>query len=347
MFSKVALSTLAVGAISANALAVPVARSPAPQPESWSEWGTNIGNYYSNKYGSPSDVPGLPQFKREPETWGEWGSNIGNYYANKYGSPSDVPGLPQFKREPSPEPESWEEWGTNIGNYYANKYSTPDSVPGLPQYKRSPSPETWGQWGSNIGNYYANKYGSPDQVSGLPRPWLNNKREPSTPSTQVKKPAPTQVKVPSAANDNSYALAAKREPESWEEWGTNIGNYYANQYGSPSDVPGLPQFKREPSPPTQVKKPTPTQVKVPSAANDESYALAAKREPETWEEWGTNVGNYYANQYGSPSDVPGLPQYKREPSPEPETWEEWGTNIGNYYSNKYSTPDSVPGLPHY
>ena len=33
---------------------------------------------------------------------------------------------------------------------------------------------------------------------------------------------------------------------------------------------------------------------------------SSKREPETWEDWGTHVGNYYANKYGSPDDVPGL-----------------------------------------
>lgn len=63
----------------------------------WGEWGSAIGNYYSNKYGSPDDVPGLPQYKKR-ETWGEWGSAIGQHYANEYGSPDDVPGLPHYKR---------------------------------------------------------------------------------------------------------------------------------------------------------------------------------------------------------------------------------------------------------
>ena len=59
------------------------------------------------------------------------------------------------------------------------------------------------------------------------------------------------------------------------------------------------------------------------------------------------MGNYYANKYSSPDSVPGLPQFKREPSPQSETWEEWGTNVGNYYANKYSSPDAVPGLPQF
>ena len=282
MFSKTALSSLVIGALSAYALAVPVARSPTPESEfswtlptpsdldlisifsvAWSEWGQDIGNYYADQYNSPDSVPGLPHFKRSPETWEDWGTDVGNYYSNQYGSPDDVPGLPQDKRGPSPEPETWAEWGNNIGNYYSNEYSSPDNVPGLPQSKREP--ETWDQWGQNIGNYYASKYPTPDSVPGLPH--------------------------------------FKRD-----ELVANVGRDSVNMHGS------LPHRKREPSP-----------------------------EPETWEEWGTNIGNSYANQYGSPDDVPGLPHYKREP----ETWEEWGTNVGNYYANQYGSPDNVPGLPHY
>jgi hypothetical protein len=131
---------------------------------------------------------------------------------------------------------------------------------------------------------------------------------------------------------------SKREPspETWGEWGTAIGNYWAHRYASPDDVPGLPHYKRSP-------------------------------EPETWAEWGKNVGQYWANRYNSPDDVPGLRHYRREPEPEPfsvtdildelfgnslhrrepETWGEWGSAIGHYYANKYGSPDNVLGLPHY
>jgi hypothetical protein len=69
------------------------------------------------------------------------------------------------------------------------------------------------------------------------------------------------------------------------------------------------------------------------------------RSPETWGEWGSAIGNYWAHRYASPDDVPGLPHYKR--SPEPETWAEWGKNVGEYWAHRYATPDDVPGLRHY
>lgn len=154
--------------------------------------------------------------------------------------------------------------------------------------------ETWGQWGTNIGNYYANLYPTPDSVPGL--------------SLYERSPA----------------------PETWAEWGQNIGDYWANRYASPDDVPGLPQYKRGPSP---------FSIGVASDFSNlfgDYYGNKYRRAPapETWAEWGENVGNYWANQYASPDDVPGLVQYKRAPfsigNPS-----DFGNLFGDYYGNKY------------
>jgi len=92
--------------------------------------------------------------------------------------------------------------------------------------------------------------------------------------------------------------------ETWGQWGTNIGNYYANLYPTPDSVPGLPLYERSPA-------------------------------PETWAEWGENVGNYWANQYASPDDVPGLAQYKRAPFSIGNLASNFGNLFGDYYGNKY------------
>jgi len=56
--------------------------------------------------------------------------------------------------------------------------------------------------------------------------------------------------------------------------------------------------------------------------------------------WGPLVKSFPSN-----TDHSAHYNSKRELSPEPETWEEWGTNVGNHYANQYGTPDQVPGLP--
>jgi hypothetical protein len=199
------------------------------------------------------------------ETWGQWGSAVGDYYSSLYASPDDVPGLPQFNKR-----ETWGQWGDAAGNYYSSIYASPDDVPGLPQFNKR-SPETWGQWGNSIGNYYANMYNSPDDVPGLPQ---FNKRSPQIWGDAI----PTDFA-------NGLVKPYKRAPETWGQWGDAIGNYYSNLYGSPDDVPGLPQFN--------------------------------KRAPETWGQWGDAVGNYYSSIYASPDDVPGLPQFnKRQETPD-------------------------------
>ena len=46
MFLKAALTFLAVGALSVNALTAPVARSPAPEPECEFPWSFSATSYY-------------------------------------------------------------------------------------------------------------------------------------------------------------------------------------------------------------------------------------------------------------------------------------------------------------
>jgi len=125
-----------------------------------SGWSKSVGNYHVNKTGSPSDVPGLPRFKREPGLWKQWDRLFNVTY----------------RRQLEPLIDS--------GHYFkSSDYSMPDhddDHSAHHNYKREPSPESWEEWGTNIGNYYANKYEAPNQVPGLPRPWLNNKREPET-----------------------------------------------------------------------------------------------------------------------------------------------------------------------
>lgn len=87
-------------------------------------------------------------------------------------------------------------------------------------------------------------------------------------------------------------------------------------------------------------------IALAAAAVVNGAAIPAKR--ETWVEWGSAIGNvslgfiyscvlplmegqHYANLYGSPDNVPGLPHYKR--SPEPMTWGEWGSAIGYVLSS--------------
>ena len=225
MFSKVALSILAVGALSVNALVVPVARSAAPQPEckffptpshldltlvsfeAWSEWGESVGNYYGDKYKSPSAVPGLPQFKRF----------LGMHSSKPKGSKRQLEALVESSQDDSsPDPDTddlhffkrglWSHLDHVLNpnnnktyrrqlkplvdgghHFKSSDFSIPDRDDDHGAHhdsKREPSPEpeTWEEWGTNIGNHYANKYGAPSQVPGLPRPWLNNKREPEAPA---------------------------------------------------------------------------------------------------------------------------------------------------------------------
>ena len=89
----------------------------------------------------------------------------------------------------------------------------------------------------------------------------------------------------------------KRESETWEQWGETIGNHYA-----------APWTKREPDTWADLEKPIGDYYPAPWKN--------FKRDPqETWAQWGQNIGNYYANKYGSPDQVPDLPQFKREPEP--------------------------------
>ena len=55
--------------------------------------------------------------------------------------------------------------------------------------------------------------------------------------------------------------------------------------------------------------------------------------------WDPKLGLY---PHGLSPDFLSSPHFKREP----ETWEHWAANVGDYYANKYGSPDNVPGLPH-
>jgi hypothetical protein len=112
-------------------------------------------------------------------------------------------------------------------------------------------------------------------------------------------------------------------PETWGEWGTNVGNYYADRYHSPDDVPGLRHYGTETDSDGTVSNNDRTVTD-----NGGTVTNNDGTQSETWDEWGHNVGEYYSNLYGSPDDVPGLRHYKREPAPEPETWAEWGKHVG-------------------
>ena len=61
MFIKAALAFLAIGALSANALTVPVARSPAPEPDCESPRSFSITSYH--------DLTLDPFTAQEPEAW--------------------------------------------------------------------------------------------------------------------------------------------------------------------------------------------------------------------------------------------------------------------------------------
>ena len=47
--------------------------------------------------------------------------------------------------------------------------------------------------------------------------------------------------------------------------------------------------------------------------------------------------------HGQALDTPGPPRFVREP----RDWEEWGTSVGDHYANKYSPPDDVSELAHH
>jgi len=109
MFSKAALTFLVVGALSVNALTIPVARSPAPEPECEFPQSFPITSYHDLT--SPSTAQELKAgmlkrdlsyelfsrelqaleelFSRDPEGWAEWAGSARDYYT--------------AKREPSPK----------------------------------------------------------------------------------------------------------------------------------------------------------------------------------------------------------------------------------------------------
>ena len=89
-----------------------------------------------------------------------------------------------------------------------------DYVASHPVFKREPVPE--------------------DGVLGLPCSLLKR-----VPETEPLKDSRLCVHPHGQAPDITSHPRSKREPETWEDWATNVGNYYANKYGSPDDVPGL------------------------------------------------------------------------------------------------------------
>ena len=139
----------------------------------------------------------------------------------------------------------------------------------------------------------------------------------STPSRRelALDPAPLYVVVRTPIDNHSRApsdgpVRQKRQSESESK--------------NSDHVASLPVFKREPVSEDEVLDPLSSLKRVPEPeplrcsrlgvhphcqAPDIASRPRFKREPQTWGEWGNQVGDYYANKYGSPDDVPGLAHY--------------------------------------
>ena len=128
-------------------------------------------------------------------------------------------------------------------------------------------------------------------------------------------PAPLYVVVRTIIDNHSRAssdgpVRPKRESESESKDSDHIAS--------------LPVFKREPVSVDEVLDPLSSLKRVPEPEplrysrlgvhpHGQAPVIASrprfKREPQTWGEQGNYVGNYYANKYGSPDDVPGIARY--------------------------------------
>ena len=187
MFSKLVLASLAVSALSVNALAIPPSvkssvksglGSVGELPRSFSALPhrdltfvfavaallPTAAGLLINHFESQNDTPNS-NTKREPEP------ELGRHPKDNFGllkgdairlkrdpvSEDKVSDYPSSLVEPKPPRDS------GLGVY---PHGLSPDVTSPPRFKREP--ETWEHWAANAGDYYANKYGSPDNVPGLP-----------------------------------------------------------------------------------------------------------------------------------------------------------------------------------